>query len=350
MPKQKVEKPKYTCMCCLDEKNEDDFCKSQWTKLWTYSNKRVLFCKDCIGKLMTEYTNRYGEKTALIICCAILDIPFYNSTYQSIITNNSIFNIGLYIRLLNGRQFQYKAFLNTIVENELAKLDSEVREEREAKWNKSDRQNMNFAISVVGYDPFDDCGMTEVDRKYCFNILAGYCDTEGIQKDGHKIQSVVQITQSQLQCRKMDEMINAELLNVNPDEKKVKELTATKKQLLDSISSIAKDNNLASNYNDNSRKGVNTLSDKMKEMTKDNFAPIQVNLFNIKTAEAMKQIADLSNQSIMEQLTFDANDYTDMIKQQRVIIKDYEEKNIYLEEELRNIKNELEDIKTKKKK
>ncbi|MDD3383999.1 MAG: hypothetical protein PHX46_04245 [Bacilli bacterium] len=246
-------------------------------------------------------------------------------------------------------QYQFKTFLNTLVSDELFKTEREVKDQVESKWSKADKQNMNFAISVVGYDPFDDCGMTQADRKYCFNILAGYCDTEGIQDDGHKIQSVVQITQSQLQCRKLDEFINAELLSVHPDESRVKNLTATKKQLLDSIAKIAQDNNLSSNYNDNSKKGANTLSEKMKEMAKDNFAAIQVNLFDIKTSESMRQIADLSNQSIMEQLTLDSNDYTEMIKEQREMILKYEENQSAIEEENRMLKNKIQDLETKKK-
>lgn len=332
----------------MDEKKESDFFKSQWTKLWNFSNKRVLICKDCISKLMSEYTNRYGEQTALMICCAILDIPFYATTYQSIIENNSIFNIGLYIRLLNGRQFQYKCFLNSIVEQQLLKTDKEVREEVEAKWSKSDKQNMNYAISVVGYDPFDDCNMTQSDRRYCFNILAGYCDSEGIKEDGHKIQSVVQITQSQLQCRKLDELINTELLSAHADEKRVKELTATKKQLLDSITKTAQDNNLASAYNKNSSKGSNTLSAKMKEMSDDGFEAIKVNLFDIKTCGAIKQIADISNQSILEQITLDANDYTQMIKEQRELIEKYRNSSEEFEEENRMLKNKIADIERSK--
>lgn len=347
MEKVKPETIKYTCMCCLQEKKEEDFFKSQWTKVWVYSHKRVLFCKDCINKLMLEYTNRYGEETALMICCALLDIPFYATTYRSIIENNSIFNIGLYIRILNGRQWQYKTFLNSIVENQLTKSEVEIKDEIESKWNKADKQNMNFAISTVGYDPFDNCGMTNNDRKYCFNILAGYCD--GIQEDGHKIQSVVQITQSQLQCRKIDEFINAELLSTNPDEGRIKNLATTKKQLLDSIAKIAQDNNLSSAYNKNSDAGADTLSKKMKEMLQNGFDNAEVNLFDIKTSEAIKQIADLSNRSIMEQLSFDSNDYTEMIKEQREMILKYEDDYSKLLEENRLLKNQMIDMKPSKK-
>lgn len=317
--------------------------------MWNLSERRVLFCKDCVDKLMQEYTQRYGEQRALIILLAILDMPYWGATYKGIIENNNIFNVGLYIRMLNGRQYQYQTFANTIVSDELLKSDGEVREEREAKWSKSDKQNRAFVTSVVGYDPFENSGMSEEDRKYCFNILAGYCDADGIREDGHKIQSVIQITQLQLQCRKLDEFINQELLGTHPDDNRIKTLSGTKKTLLDSIAKIAQDNNLSSAYNKSSAAGRNTLSVKMKEMESDGFDEIRVNLFDINTSEAMKQIADLSNRSIMEQLTWDANDYTEMIKEQREMIQRLQSELASNNDELRIVKNKLIDYEAKKK-
>lgn len=347
--KPKKEKLRYTCLSCGVEKIEDNFYLSRWSSLWSHSDKRVLICKECLNKRFQELSNRYeSDKTALLLCCYVLDVPFYAILYESIVENNSIFSVGLYLRQLQLGQYQFKTFINTLVGDELFKTEREVKEEVELKWSKSDKQNMNFAIGVVGYDPFDDCGMSQSDRKYCFNILAGYCDSEGVQDDGHKIQSVVQITQSQLQCRKIDEFINAELLSVNPDESRIKHLSTTKKQLLDSIATIAKDNNLSSAYNKNSAAGANTLSDKMREMLQVGFDDAQVNLFDIKTCEAMKQISDLSNSSIMEQLTFDDNDYTEMIKEQREMILGYEDKNSKLKEENRILKNQISELAAKK--
>ena len=348
--KPKVEKAHYTCLCCIKSKSEDDFFTSKWSKVWNESNKKVLFCKDCIQLLMDEYTPRYGERTALIICCALLDVPYYGTLYQSIINHNSFFNVGLYLRQLQMRQHQYKNFSNCITDGELLKTEREFKEDIESKWTKRDKQNMNFAISVVGYDPFDDCNMTDNDRKYCFNILAGYCDIDGIKDDGHKIQCVVQITQNQMQVRKLDEMINQELLASHPDEKRIKELTATKKQLQDSIAKLAQDNNLSSAYNNNSNAGKHTLSEKTKEMLTDGYEAIRVNLYDIRTSEAMKQIADLSNASILEQLTLDSNDYSEMIKEQRELITKLQSESDELSEENRMLKNKLIDIENKKKK
>lgn len=215
-------------------------------------------------------------------------------------------------------------------------------EKPEVKLSKGDKQNMNFVIDTVGYDPFDDCGFSAADRRDAFNILASYCDNDGVSEDGHKIQSVIQITQIQLQCRKVDQMINDQLAvpaATNMDI--LKSLSDTKKKLLDTASKLAAENSISAANSKKQTKGANTLSYKMKELADNNFERIKVNLFDIKTCEAMRQIADLSNRSIMDQLAFDANDYTEIIKDQREMITSLTEKCDQLEEENRLMKNEL---------
>jgi len=315
---------------------------------WNYSNKKALVCKECVESIFTESANMYGEKIALAACCAMLDYPYHIETYESIIDKSTIFTMGVYVRMMNMAQFSRRTFINSIIDGELDKSEQEVRESIESKWSKQDKQNMNYSLSVVGYDPFEECGMTNNDRKYCFNILSGYCDDDSVKRDNHKIQCVIQITHMHLQIQRLDESINRELSNVTPEETKIKKLTEVKKSLLDSISKMSKDNNLASNYNDNSRKGKDTLSDKIKEMSENDFEKIKVNVFDIKTAAAMKQIADLSNKSILDQLSYDANDYTDIIKEQRELIIKFESERDALAEENRKLKNYIQELNTKK--
>lgn len=332
------------------EKKEGDFYKSQWTKLWNYSDRRVLFCKECIDKFLKEYTERYGERTALIIMLHILDMPFVGVTYKGIIEKNNFFNVGLYIRMLNGGQYQYKDFSTTLVNGELDKTEGEVREEVEARWSASDKRNRTTVLSVLGYDAFENCGMTENDRRYCFNTLAGYLDIEGLRDDGHKIQCVVRMTQSQLQAQKLDEAINKELMGLDPDEKKISSLTGAKKATLDVISRLAEDNSISSKHNKTSSPGQSVLTKKMKEMELVGFEKIKVNLFDIETSEAIKQIADASNRSIMEQLTWDANDYTEMIKEQREMLSKLYSEVAELKETNRLLKIRNLETDTKKKK
>lgn len=86
----------------------------------------------------------------------------------------------------------------------------------------------------------------------------------------------------------------------------------------------------------------------MKKLLDDDFEEIRVNLFDIKTSEAMKQVADISNRSIMDQLSLDGNDYTQMLKEQREMIVELTAKTDELKEENRNLKNRLADMENKK--
>lgn len=218
----------------------------------------------------------------------------------------------------------------------------------DVKWSKKDKQNMKYVISTIGYDPFEDLGLSEYDKKYCFNILAGYCDTPGISEDGHKMHSVVEMTVLYAQCRKITEEMNAEFNKAEADDTKISKLASSKSTLLSSISKIAQDNNISSNYNKNSKQGQDSLSSKMKEMEENGFTDIEVNLFDIKTSEAFKQIDQISNENIANQLTLDSNEYTDIIKEQREMIVKYESDVEELREENRMLKNKIIDLENKK--
>lgn len=218
----------------------------------------------------------------------------------------------------------------------------------DTKWTKEDKQNMKYVISKLGYDPFESVGLDDFDRKYCFNLLSGYFDTPGILEDGHKKQCVIEITMSYCQCRKITEELNLELSRSDSNEKKVASLTSAKTSLLSSIATIAKDNNISSNYNKNSSQGQESISSMMKEMEKNGFEEIKVNLFDIKTSEAFRQISEISNQNIANQLTLDTNEYSDIVKEQREMIKNFESELDQLKEENRNLKNKIIDLESTK--
>ncbi len=333
-----------TCLKCGKEKEEGEFYMNKWSRLYNLNNHRVPFCKTCVQGLFDEYTKRYDEKTALIILCSALNMYYNPDIYNSVISQNNCFNFGWYLRTLQNTQYQHKSFENSITDGELGKIEKS-KEETATKWSKKDKTNMDYVVSVVGYDPFEDCGMSDDDKKYCYNLMASYCDIDGIKDDGHKMVCCVQIVQNQLQVRKIDEEINQELSSGTFDEDKVKKLTDSKKRLQDGVAKIAQDNNISSKYNENSKRGKNTLSQKMKDMLEDGYESVRVNLFDIKTSEAIKQVADISNRSIMEQLGFDNNDYADMVKKQRELLVELQGKCDEMSEENRNLQNELNDLK-----
>lgn len=234
-----------------------------------------------------------------------------------------------------------------VIENK-SNQTSQSKQNADVKWTKEDKQNMKYIISKLGYDPFEDVGLDEFDRKYCFNLLSGYFDTPGILEDGHKKQCVIEITMSYCQCRKITDELNTELGKPDSNEKRITSLTNAKSSLLSSIATIAKDNNISSNYNKNSNQGQDSISSMMKEMEKNGFQEIQVNLFDVKTSEAFKQIDNISNENIANQLTLDNSEYSDIVKEQREIIKNFEAEIDRLKEENRNYQNKIIDLEGRK--
>ena len=373
------------CNFCHEEKKMTDFYIS---KNPIHSvDERVPICKECIAKASLNEDGTINE-LELNKILKLISRPYYKDLIESSINSfkgeHSYIDdedvkyygkeiLQKYFTLIAMRQDRDKSYEDSEKDNfihptsntpkstkeRIAKKYDDIKENKneyqstqksddDTKWTKKDKQNMKYVISVVGYDPFEDFNLSEYDKKYCFNILAGYCDADGITEDGHKIQCVIQLTNLYCQCRKIDESINLELSKNDVDETKISKLTSSKTSILSSIATIAKDNNIASNYNKNSGQGKNTLSAKMKEIVADGFENMKVNLFDIDTSACMKQIADLSNQSIMEQLTFDSNEYTEMIKEQREMLIKLQNENERLEEENRILKNKVEDLENKK--
>ena len=86
----------------------------------------------------------------------------------------------------------------------------------------------------------------------------------------------------------------------------------------------------------------------IKEMEKNGFQEIKVNLFDIKTSEAFRQIDEISNQNIANQLTLDSSEYSEIVKEQREMIQNFESELNRLQEENRNLKNKIIDLESKK--
>lgn len=388
------QKGKKVCTCCHKEKNVTDF---YFSSSPMYSlDERIPVCKECCKtSVLTEDGRIDYDKFKDLL--RNIDKPLYFdllfSSEESVKKENSYLSdeevslhgmeiLQKYFTLVAMRQDKSKSYSDAEKEgfihqnsnrtqkekdkilnrysdlinrclqsNKTSQIRSQLHQSKQdsnVKWTKEDKQNMKYIISKLGYDPFEDVGLDEFDRKYCFNLLSGYFDTPGILEDGHKKQCVIEITMSYCQCRKITDELNTELGKPDSNEKRITSLTNAKSSLLSSIATIAKDNNISSNYNKNSNQGQDSISSMMKEMEKNGFQEIQVNLFDIKTSEAFKQIDDISNQNISNQLTLDNNEYSEIVKEQRDLIKNFESEIDKLKEENRNLKNKIIDLENKK--
>ena len=378
------QKGKKICSCCHEEKKLTDFYISK-SPLFSL-DERVPICKECVigSSLNKDGTINDIELNKIL---RKIDKPYYKDSIESAINRtlkehsyvekNEIKYYGkeilqAYFTLCATRQDRYKSYEDSEKDNFIHQTSNTTKntkrkiankyddvnfihsdnvqenDESNVKWTKKDKQNMKYVLSTIGYDPFEDIGLEDADRKYCFNILAGYCDTDGISEDGHKMQGVIEMTMLYCQCKKITEAMNLELSSKNVDDVKIQKLTSSKSSLLSSIATIAKDNNISSNYNKNSKQGQNSLTSKMKEMSENGFAEIEVNLFDIKTSAAFKQIDDISNNNIANQLTLDNNEYAEIVKDQRELVQKYGNEIDELKEENRILKNKVIDLESKK--
>lgn len=360
----------YTCQSCGGEYTAlaGNFYKSPINSpLWLANDGYAPICKKCIDRIKSALVDRYNsEECAMKIICHYMDWYFSIDAFASI-AKNPKYSPGMYSRLVNNTaQYKSKTFADSIFDGELNKSTVQVTTQPgedddgipvgapvnvspyDASWDEKDDKNRRYVIETYGYDPLEDMiGTTMADKKYCYNALSGYCDTEGISEDGHKMMCCVSMVKTFLQIKKLDEEINKISNDYEIDDTKLKNLMASKKQALDTITNLAKDNNISSQWNKNIRAGQGTMSDKIKEMYENGFEPARVDLFDIKTCESIRQTADLSFQSIMEQLQLDDNDYTRVIKTQREMIQAMTSEVDELKETNRQLTNEVMFLKSK---
>lgn len=340
LPSKKDAEILQSCMICGEKKTDNQFYSNKYSKMWIPNKYIVPYCKRCIQEIYDENKERYDAEIATIIICHYLDLPFSKDSFLSHHTKDPNFAIGSYISALNLKNAKFKTFAHSIIEDEIGRTYADVREDKEVKWRKRDKANRDLVISTVGFDPFDLDSLSDGDRQFCFNLMAGYCDIQDLKSDQYKLNGVIELVLNQCQLKEINEKIHSALATKQTDEKTISTLMGIKDKLSKSISSIAKENQISSLHQSNKSQPL-TLSGKMKEMEENGFEKIFVNAFTIETADAMKQIADLSNRSIMEQLAFDAGDYADMVKKQREMIVKLQRDLDDATETLRLAKNQL---------
>jgi hypothetical protein len=345
VPQEKKEKVFFKCVCCGQEKEQEKNFYKTASILMKNNNNRMIVCKQCVIDLYAYLVNKYDDcKVALYFLCRLLDVYFESTLYYSAEqqANNSESNIAqIYFQKVNSLpQYFGKTFF------ESAPLDSNVNTnifetEIELELNIDDKRNKEDVIRMVGYDPFEN--ENPPDKRYLYNTLVDYLD-ESTLEDSFKLATCIEIVKSFNQIDKINQalaLITSDINNIQSQTGGVKTLVESKEKIYRSVLAMAKDNGISVNHNNNKSKGGNTLNGIVKKLNEIGLSTAEVNLFDLETCEAMKQIADFSNKSIMEQLIWDENDYTDIITQQRELIKKIDDELIKLKEDNRLLKIQL---------
>ena len=360
--KPKEPEPSYLCPYCNTIKKRSEYYVSTDTLVRTGVTH---MCKECARKIAKNYnpkTGRYGDCTQSSIQEALerLDKPYFedlynssyleandpsNRSYQQDVWDAYIKNITSLPQyrtkrwrdgdLFDGYKAKAEAIL-TPIENQLPK-DQEIYE--------TYQKNKDSVIRLLGYDPF--ACEAEDDKPLLYSQLVGYLDMGGDNEDMMRNSSAITIVRGFLQQAKLDDMIAKSMTNIGAEGRagEIRSLLDSKQKISSTISTLAEQSCLSLKHNKNASKGENTLTGIIKKLKDMNLREAEVNAFDIGTSEGMRQVADISNASIMKQIRLDENDYTEMLGQQREMIVKLQEKANKNEEAVRLLLRENLDLK-----
>lgn len=328
------------------------------SSIYNYLNY-VPFCKDCIWKKYEIYLRNFNdEKKAIYMTCRTYNIAFSEVQLDaSFKENNKTKGVAkrfkVYMKnlnsfgIINGDEVEFVSsdilFKNNVKKEENKKIEIvEIDETEKIAFTEKDQQVKDMCTRKLGYDPFEN--ENGIDKKKLYYQLSDYLDDETTLNDNFKVPAIIEIIKGFNQSDK----INNAISSASKSEKEVlnnaggiKALIDTKKTLLASVLGLAKDNGISANHNNNKSKGGGTLTGLIKEMHEKKIYESKINLYDVKTCEAMKQIADISNQSITQQLQLDENDYSEIVIEQREMIQDLTNKFETVQEEYRKAKIKL---------
>lgn len=349
-----VGRTKFTCNMCGKLKDASDFYKST-DPLCTTGVTRI--CKMCATKLAYSEDLK-GNKSApdeqsVQLALRYLDKPFFQKLYDQSILEAANTMSGRpknntwtsYIKNISMPQYNTLTWKDGDCGSGSTLLPSIGSVDNSDEVKKMYKTNKRTVISALGYDPFESAA--DADKPLMYGKLVGFLD-ESTQDDELKLGACVEIVHSLNQSEKINTVINA--LQKTPESiiknsATIKALEATKKDIMKTTLDLARDNGISIKHSNRNTKGAHTLTGKLKMLKQSDLRSKEMNLFDINTAEGMKQVAELSFEAIMKQINPDENDFAEMVRTQAEMIKELQNKCDVAEEEARVYRRENNDLK-----
>ncbi|MGG1663080.1 hypothetical protein [Brevibacillus sp. NRS-1366] len=348
-----IHEKKLCTKCNGDKRIDTNFYKSLSDQ---HSDGRYPTCKVCLKNGLPDFKDEYTEHVNKVKELLLqMNRPFISELWDSTVVKNKDKDIfGLYMKnvQLNYNELTWKdsifdcstSTLKTIFE-ESSDEDSTEYDNQRIELSLEDIQSQKDCIRLLGYDPFS--GYSKFDRKFLYAELIPYLDEETLE-DQYKISIIIQILNNNNQIRKIDLLIN----NLSSDEKaflsnsgEIKQLTSVKKQIIESNDKLSKENAIAIKHRGDKKAGRSTLGYLMKDLRELGFENAEEDYYDMKKAYGMQVTADISNKSILSQLNFDEKDLEDMLKEQRDLLLNYQDKIMELEEKLRLANEQILELK-----
>ena len=351
------EKEEYLCYCCGEKKKKSLFYASSDP----FNGIGVTpFCKSCVEKIARNYSEQrgqYGEVTKASLCEALerIDLPYFEKLWES--SYNEVHDPSLkhpktnvwsaYIKNVKLPQYNGMRWRDgDLFKNGGEEIHSEtVTLPQNQEVLEECEKNRKDIIRLIGYDPFEK--EAEEDKPLLYAQLIGYIDMSGDNEDMTRVLDSIEIVRGYLQLQKLNDMSAKAFstLSKTGQSGEIKNYMDTKKKVADVISQLAEQSCISMKHNKNASKGENTFTGKIKKLKELNLREAELNAFDIGTCEGMRQVADISNASIIKQLHLDESDYTEMLAQQREMITKLQQQADTKTEEARILLRENVDLK-----
>jgi hypothetical protein len=341
-----------TCTCCGETKHDTEFYSSQ-SEIFKFK-KKMCVCKSCAIDVIFEfYKSKYkgDEEAAIYRTCELLDVYYTEILIES--ARKEFDNRGaedgnimkFYLKDVampqyNGLTFEDRKLKVGNVHDIVLENEKKLKEK-----NEEDKKVEKDVERLLGYDPFE--GYTEIDKHYLYSSLLAFLNEDTLE-DGIKLSAYIQIVNNNNQIRKIDLVIN----DLNSDIKKMLDnakgmdlMQSSKSKVVTSNDKIMKENSISVKNRGDKKAGRSTLTYMMRDLRELDFDDAEEDYYSQNKAYGMKMVADISNKSILEQLSFDENDYVDMLKTQKEIVENVQVKIDDMTEENRSLYQQIESLK-----
>lgn len=326
------------CYMCDKTKKKEKFYVSTDPMV---TSGRTPICSDCARKIALR-VDKNGEeheptKESVMLALRYLNKPFLNSVWDASVQESENLVAGKvkhnvwtsYIKNIAMVNYIGLTYFDSDMFKEKVVYDDEKKEIcAEQIFDASDYdsyiKNKEDVKRLLGYDPFEQEAVS--DQPLLYGQLLGLLDAGGEgNEDMMRNASAISIVRGFLQSSKIDDTIvnlMSDVKQLQQNSATIKSLQDSKKQLTSVIKDLAAESCISLKNNKNAKKGENTWTGKIKKIKELNLREGEVNGFDMATCKAMKQVMDLSNKSIMEQLHLDESEWSDIVADQRKMIVD----------------------------
>ena len=359
------------CRCAMCGKVKDQETKFYYDTdplLGGSSFSRI--CRDC-AKAIACRRDKNGEdheptKESVQLALLYLNKPFLESVWnasiqesENLVTGKTKSNVWTsYIKNVQMTNYVGMTYKDSDMFKEKIVYQDELTEEMVMDSHSgqdtydSYLKNKSDVIRLLDYDPFEKESIS--DQPFLYAQLLGLLDSsQEANEDMMRTSSAISIVRGFLQQSKIDDTIAklmSDIQNLERNSATIKSLQDSKSKITSMIKDLAAESCLSLKNSRNSVKGENTWTGKIKKIKELNLRDGQVNGFDIGTCRGMQQVLDMSNASIMKQLSLDETEWSDMVAELRQVRIDlqkqldaYKEINRILLQENLDLKDYIEE-------